>query len=256
MNALAFSPADLPSAAPLLPSPASLQSRLEEGRIAAGLSELPAQQFSNEEQMLQQAAQWQRQAAERMAAQHAAAAEAAAMAEASHLADDWSTLHQQQQRQQQQWAASSWEAHSWQQPSTQQVAAAAAALQAEGLPAERAGQLAAALAQQCPEALHDWPRCAKNFALLRQIGTGVTWEVVVLHTPWLLAMQAEELTRTRQFVARFVGREALLPPATPGDSEHAAPGSVVEQMLLLQAMAAGAGATASAQRQQQQAPAG
>lgn len=231
---------------------AAVQSRLEEGCAAAGLPQLPAQQFSNEEQMLQQAAQWQRQAAEQLAAARAAAAEASAVATASHLVEDWAPPHSEQQ----QWASgSSREADGCQQPSTQQVAAAAAALQAEGLPAEQAGQLAAALARQCPKALHDWPGCVQSFAVLQQqIGGGVTWELVVQRTPWLLGMSAEQLARTQQFIARFVGREALLPLPSVGDGSP--PSSVVEQMLLLREIAAGAGADEGSQRQQQQAPAG
>ncbi len=232
---------------------AAVQSRLEEGCAAAGLPQLPAQQFSNEEQMLQQAAQWQRQAAEQLADARAAAAEANAVATASHLVEDWAPPHSEQQ---QQWASGSGrEADGCQQPSTQQVAAAAAALQAEGLPAEQAGQLAAALARQCPKALHDWPGCVQSFAVLQQqIGGGVTWELVVQRTPWLLGMSAEQLARTQQFIARFVGREALLPLPSVGDGSP--PSSVVEQMLLLREIAAGAGADEGSQRQQQQAPAG
>ncbi|KAL4458529.1 hypothetical protein ABPG75_013394 [Micractinium tetrahymenae] len=231
----------------------SLQSRLEEGRSAAGLPELPAQQFSNEEQMLQQAAQWQRQAAERVAAERAAAAGTAAAAEASHLAEDWG--HPAAERQQ--WSAGgSWQAESWQQPSTPQLAAAAAALRAEGLPAELAGELVAALARHCPKAVLDWQRCAGSFAWLqRECGAGVTWELVVQRTPLLLAMHSDELARTRQFVGRFVGREALLASSLPSSSDSAAP-SAVEQMLWLQAVAAETGGAASSQQQQQQAPAG
>lgn len=67
-----------------------LQSRLEAGRAEAGLPELESQLFSNEDQMLQQAAIWQQQAAARAAEQRAAAAAApAAEMEAQWQQEDW-----------------------------------------------------------------------------------------------------------------------------------------------------------------------
>lgn len=231
----------------------SLQSRLEEGRAAAGLPEQPPQLYSNEDQMLLQAVQWQQQAAERAAQQRAAAAEAAAVAEADHLADDW---------RQQQWggmvpAADSSQANGGslqQQPSSEQLAAAEAALQQQGLSALQAAGVVEVMRQRCPQALAAWPCPLEALSWLQQeLGGGLSFELMVGEAPMLLEMSPDSLERIQRFAA---GREGQI-LAAPGTG-----GSAVQQYLRLkQLQAAAQGAAAEGQQGlqqqlQQQQPAG
>ena len=199
-----------------------LRARLEEGRREGGLPELEPQTYSNEEQMLEQAARWQQQAQQRAAEQRAAAAQSAAAVEAEHCHDDWapgassssgSSSSSNSAAFGSSSSSSSGSALDGQvaPPSAELLVAAQQQLQRrEGFSSEEAAEWVGHLLRHHPGCLQDWDRACVAVGWLRRKFGGVAAEVVVREAPQLLASHPAQLDNYWRFLEGrpgFVGSD-------------------------------------------------
>lgn len=173
----------------------SLQARLEAGCAEAGLPQLEPQAFSNEEQMLQQAALWQQQAAEARRAERQHRAEAAA----ESMRDGWEP------------AAADDASSDGGSPSPAQLAAVQRQLEEFfGLPADEATAVSKSLP---PAVVADWntARAVVAVAWLQQHLSSKQQQLdvraVAKRAPLLLILSSERLEQALRFAQR-TGQEA------------------------------------------------
>lgn len=194
----------------------SLQSRLEAGRLDAGLAALELQSFSNEEQTLAQARIWQQAAVEQAAEQRAAArlagAEHGGDAGGAHV--DWAAGGEGMdavQRASQVLA-----------PSPAHEALVAQYLEEQhGLQGADAEQLAASLCRSSPHTLATWDarRAEAAAAWAREkLGGELTLPVLLRRAPMLAELDPAQLERAMRFVQQ---RAAAAPEASSGSSSDA-----------------------------------
>lgn len=235
----------LSTARPASPRCPGLQARLEVGRAERALAELEARSFSNEDQMLAQAAIWQQQAAEAAVAERAAAPQHWQLQEA-----EGSAMHTS--------GGSGGSVEAWPLDELLDAAEEASIRQRleerHGLAEGEAAAVVDQLVQRCPAALSDWGRAEKALAWLQQqpqLAPGLTLRRVAERAPLLLAQEEARLhTCLRIAAAHMADLEGSGAGGEPQNgAASSSSGSVIASMCALFGSQAGSQAGAAAEPQ-------